>query len=138
MPSLPTPLYIASKHAISGFIRSLAPLDETLGIRVNGVAPGIIKTPLWTDHPEKLKLLDEAQDVWVTPEEVAEQMLRCVQDPEVGPGFVWEVLKDRYRNVASFDAAPPQGDGATVTNAAALVGEVFGWLAEPGWGVVKD
>jgi NAD(P)-dependent dehydrogenase (short-subunit alcohol dehydrogenase family) len=42
-PGFPFPLYIASKHAISGFIRSMAELDGTLGIRVNGVAPGIIK-----------------------------------------------------------------------------------------------
>jgi NAD(P)-dependent dehydrogenase (short-subunit alcohol dehydrogenase family) len=86
-PSLTTPLYIASKHAISGFIRSLAQLD-TLGIRVNGVAPvrslaafssdetsftdtisqGVIKTPLWTDHPEKMKMVDENRDEWVEPE----------------------------------------------------------------------
>jgi NAD(P)-dependent dehydrogenase (short-subunit alcohol dehydrogenase family) len=33
---LATPLYFASKHAISGFTRSLGDLDETLGIRVNG------------------------------------------------------------------------------------------------------
>ena len=39
-PGLSTPLYMASKHAISGFIRSLASLD-TIGIRVNGVAPGV-------------------------------------------------------------------------------------------------
>ncbi|KAK0974442.1 hypothetical protein LTS16_005201 [Friedmanniomyces endolithicus] len=37
-PSFSTPMYVASKHAISGFIRSLAQLD-TVGIRVNGVAP---------------------------------------------------------------------------------------------------
>lgn len=136
-PSFPTPLYIASKHAISGFIRSLAPLDETLGIRVNGVAPGVIKTPLWTEHPEKMKLLDEKQDVWVTPEEVAEQMLRCMQDPEIHAGYVLEVLKGKYRNVNWHDAGPPSGEGGTVANGAALAKEVFELLGEPGWGVVK-
>lgn len=77
----------------------MAPLDESLGIRVNGVAPGVIKTPLWTDHPEKMKMVDESVDEWVTPEEVAEQMLRCVEDDAVGAGTVWEVLKGRYRKV---------------------------------------
>lgn len=38
VPSFTTPMYIASKHAISGFVRSLADLDK-VGIRVNGVAP---------------------------------------------------------------------------------------------------
>ena len=57
MPLLPVPLYSASKHAISAFVRSLAPL-ESVGIRVNAVAPGIVKTPLWTD--EKLAWVDDS------------------------------------------------------------------------------
>ena len=135
-PSFPYPLYIASKHAISGFIRSMAQLDDTLGIRVNGVAPGVIKTPLWTDHPEKLKVFDEEHDTWVEPEEVAEQMLRCLEDDEVGAGVVWEVLKGRYRKVDWRMDPGPEGTGASVSNRAVMHEEVFGWLGEPGWGVV--
>jgi 3-hydroxybutyrate dehydrogenase len=45
----PTPLYNASKHAISGFVRSLRGLEKRFGIRVSAVAPGLIKTPLWTE-----------------------------------------------------------------------------------------
>lgn len=59
---------MASKHAISGFIRSMAGLED-LGIRINGVAPGVIKTPLWTDNPEKMKMIDENRGTWVYPEE---------------------------------------------------------------------
>jgi 3-hydroxybutyrate dehydrogenase len=44
-----TPLYIASKHGISGFVRSLGPLESRFGIRITAVAPGVIKTPLWTE-----------------------------------------------------------------------------------------
>ncbi|SMR48945.1 unnamed protein product [Zymoseptoria tritici ST99CH_1A5] len=135
-PSFSVPLYTASKHAISGFIRSLAELD-ILHIRVNGVAPGIIKTPLWTDHPEKLAMLDEKQDEWVEPEEVAEAMLRCVEDPEVGAGWVLEVLKGKTRNVEWMNAGPPEGPGGTASNRAANAAEVFQWLAEPGWGAAK-
>lgn len=91
-------MYHASKHAISGFIRSLASLD-TLGIRVNGVAPGIIKTPLWTEHPEKMTMLDEAVDAWVEPEEVADALLRCCEDKDVVGGWVLEVTKGQTRNV---------------------------------------
>lgn len=65
------PIYNATKHAINGFVRSLAPLEERLGVRVMAVAPGVIKTPLWTDNPEKLKMIGKAV-VWVTAEEVAE------------------------------------------------------------------
>jgi NAD(P)-dependent dehydrogenase (short-subunit alcohol dehydrogenase family) len=130
-------MYMASKHALNGFIRSLAGL-ETLGIRVNGVAPGIIKTPLWTEHPEKLLAVDQERDIWVEPEEVAECMLRCVQDPDVGAGFVMEVTKNRTRNVEWRMDPGPEGPGATVTNRGAMQDEVYEWLKEPGWGVTRD
>ncbi|TKA65783.1 hypothetical protein B0A55_09108 [Friedmanniomyces simplex] len=134
-PSFSTPLYIASKHAISGFIRSLAQLD-TLGIRVNGVAPGIIKTPLWTDHPEKLQMFDSAQDDWVEPSEVAEAMLRCCEDDTVVGGWVMEVGKGQTRNVGWRNDPGPSGPGMSVGNSAAMVAETYKWLGEPGWGVV--
>lgn len=135
-PGLGVPLYTASKHAISGFIRSLASLDD-IGIRVNGVAPGIIKTPLWTEHPEKLQMINAEQDSWVEPDEVAKAMLRCVEDPEVGGGYVMEVLKNKTRRVDWRMDPGPQGPGSGCSNKATLKAEVFGWLAEPGWGVAK-
>lgn len=46
------PLYTASKWAISGFTRALATLDREMGIKVVAVAPGIVRTPLWTDSPK--------------------------------------------------------------------------------------
>ncbi|KAK5170622.1 uncharacterized protein LTR77_005211 [Saxophila tyrrhenica] len=137
MPGFPIPLYIASKHAVSGFVRSLGPLEESLGIRVNGVAPGIIKTPLFTDNPEKLKLFDEASDTWVMPEEVAEQMLRCCEASDVTGGWILEVLKDKYRNVEWQNAPGPEGTGSTVSNTAEMGRDVFDWLAMPGWGTVQ-
>lgn len=75
------PLYNASKHGISGFVRTLAPLDLHHGIRVTAVAPGVIDTPLWRDNPEKLRLVNEAGgDKWVSAEEVAEVMGVLVGD----------------------------------------------------------
>lgn len=54
------PIYNATKHGINGFVRSLALLEERKGIRVAAVAPGVIKTLLWTDHPEKMRMVTEA------------------------------------------------------------------------------
>ena len=34
------PLYCASKHAVIGFVRSMAELDRLEGIKVTAVAPG--------------------------------------------------------------------------------------------------
>lgn len=82
-------------------------------------------------------MVDESQDVWVDPEEVAEAMLRCVTDEEVVGGYVMEVLKAKTRNVEPFMCPAPEGPGATVANRGDGDKEVLDWLAEEGWGVVK-
>ena len=43
------PLYTLTKHAVVGFVRSVAPQLEERGIRINAVAPGIAATPLIGD-----------------------------------------------------------------------------------------
>ncbi|KAL1633738.1 hypothetical protein SLS58_010959 [Diplodia intermedia] len=82
--SLATPLYDASKHAVSGFVRALAGLQDAVGVRVVAVAPGLVRTPLYTDDPEKLAMVDEGRDVWVEPEEVAEVMCALVEREGMG------------------------------------------------------
>ncbi|OCK79456.1 NAD(P)-binding protein [Lepidopterella palustris CBS 459.81] len=120
-----TPLYVASKHA------------SQVGIRVNGVAPGLDKTPLWTDHPENMKFVDTKKDVWVMPEEVAEAMLRLLEDPEMGGGTILEVGAKQTRKVAMFNDPGPSGAGHTVSNMSNQFEEVLEWLGEDGWGYVK-
>lgn len=115
----------------------MAPLEAAYGIKVNGVAPGLIKTPLWTDHPEKIKTIDEELDSWTTPEEVAAQMVRCLEDEAIGAGVIWEVLQGKYRVVDWKDVKAPEGPGSGIANAKMLSDEVFEWLKEPGWGAVK-
>ncbi|CAI6340841.1 unnamed protein product [Periconia digitata] len=137
MANLNTPLYVAGKHAMNGFIRSLAALEARVGIRVNGVAPGIIKTPLWTEHPEKMAYLDSGKDEWATPEEVAEAMVRCVEDEELGGGVVLEVGKGQTRRVEALNDGGPGGAGHTVSRLAESYEEVYGWLAREGWGQRK-
>lgn len=132
---LTTPLYFASKWAISGFVRSLGDLDMTMGLRVNACAPGLIKTPLWTDHPEKMTYVDEDTDKWATAFEVAEAMLRLVEDPEMIGGTILEVGHEQTRVVPQFDGVGPQGSGNTVSNLLTKGGqEVYGWLSEKAWG----
>ncbi|KAK5108129.1 hypothetical protein LTR62_008783 [Meristemomyces frigidus] len=135
-PSFSAPLYIASKHAISGFIRSMGELDR-LGIRVNGVAPGVIRTPLWLEHPEKMQMIADS-DIWVEPEEVAVAMLRCCEDEEVVGGYVMEVSKGKTRWVGWRDDPGPRGEGNSASNSQNTIDEVFGWLEQPGWGVVGE
>lgn len=154
IPLLTTPIYAATKHAINGLVRSLAKLDAELGIRVTAVAPGVIKTPLWTDHPEKLRMVDEKVDEWVTPEEVAQVMLALVQQNEVSEvigdtkrvqgkvipvqgGTILEVSKS-VREVNAFNDPGPVGRaGNTVAHAKVVEDEVFNLLSQRGWGTSK-
>ncbi|EXF82106.1 short chain dehydrogenase [Colletotrichum fioriniae PJ7] len=136
------PLYAASKFAITGFVRSLARLEDTDGVRVNAVAPGVVRTPLWTEHPEKLVNLDEAQDGWVTPREVAEAMLRCVEEKALVGGSILEVGKDNTRLVEAFNAPGPDPDpkrGLVARNGSKGTDMVFSWLRDASkWAVGRD
>lgn len=43
------PVYAATKHAVVGFVRSVAPVLEERGISINAVCPGIADTPMLAD-----------------------------------------------------------------------------------------
>ena len=149
---LVAPIYNATKHAINGFVRSLAALDKELGIRVTAVAPGVIKTPLWTEAPEKIKLITE-KDEWVTPEFVAEQMVGLLEREEievqapsvtvlgasgtrkakVEGGFILEVGR-KLRQVDAFNDPGPSREGNTVTGLGVADREIFERLRRGGWG----
>lgn len=133
---LGTPLYFASKAAISGFIRSLGALDAALGIRVAGVAPGVVKTPLWTENPDKLAWVNEGTDEWVTPEEVADAMLALCEDEKYAGGTVLEVGKEYTRRVEALNDPGPQGRGVSVSNQGGYKQDVLKALGEEGWGSV--
>lgn len=138
LPNLNAPIYGASKFAVHGLVRSLAPLDERLGIRVNAVAPGVVRTPLWVEHPEKMKYLDPGQDGWVTPDEVAEAMLRCVEEEGLVGGTILEVGKGNTRCVETLgDPGPSMDpkDGLVVRNAHEGNAEIYKWLEDDSiWG----
>lgn len=97
----------------------------------------MIWTPLWSEHPEKLKYAKQGTDVWVSPEEVAEAMLACVEDESIGGGVVVEVTKGKRRRVEGLnDPGPPADAGADSIEEG--VKDVFGWLGQGGWGVNEN
>ncbi|CAM1501206.1 Fc.00g103680.m01.CDS01 [Cosmosporella sp. VM-42] len=133
MPNLRAPIYGASKFAITGFVRCLAPLDAK-GVRVNAVAPGVVRTPLWLEHPEKLVNVDEEKDGWVTPEEVAAAMLRCVEEDQFIGGTILEVGKDNTRVVGLTNDPGPDKDprkGHVNSNNAKGEDMVWNWINDP-------
>lgn len=132
------PLYIASKHAISGFVRCMADLDTKLGIKVSAVAPGLVRTPLFFDNPEKAQLVNFEKDLFITPDEVAQNLYRlCVED-ELPGGTILEVAAgNKTRCVMAFNDPGPQGEGHVASNYQAGVDEVWNTLGKEKWGVAK-
>lgn len=135
IPVFRAPMYGATKHAITGFVRCLAPMDAA-GIGITAVAPGIVKTPLWTENPEKLANIAEGRDAWVTPEEVAEVMLQCIEK-EPG-GTILEVGRESTRPVQVLNDPGPDFDPAKgIITSNAEKGDELAWkcLQDPNcWG----
>lgn len=147
---LTTPLYHASKWAILGFLHSISSLGEHTGIKVSGVAPGIVKTRLWFETPDKAAIVTDKtsgqiQEDFVTPEEVADAMFALVKDDEVDngsgekiaikSGTVLEVAKGALRDVPMLgNTGPPFGNpGLILSNVEGAYAEILGNL-QPGWG----
>jgi 3-hydroxybutyrate dehydrogenase len=102
-------------------VRSLAALESPPPafqhlpkIRVNAVAPARILTPLWTDNPEKMRMVGK-EPGWVTPEAVADVMLGLLEKEEWVGGTIMEIGKT-VREVKAFDDPGPKGGGNNVEN----------------------
>ncbi|RBR15851.1 hypothetical protein FVER53590_10881 [Fusarium verticillioides] len=146
---LSTAIYDATKHAISGFVRAMAKIDQ-VGVRIAAVAPGIIKTPLFMENPDKLAMIDTNKDVLVEPSEVASVMVALIerdsicsaidqartgpQDIEIRSGSIIEVTKNRARVVNAYHDPGPSGAGAVGSNFAASEYTTLDLLLKPGWG----
>ncbi|TKX20932.1 hypothetical protein C1H76_6969 [Elsinoe australis] len=135
--SLLTPIYHASKHAISGFVKSLALLDQ-IGIRVNGVAPGLIMTPLWSDHPDKMRFAQPEHETWVMPKEVAEAMVACLVDGQYGGGAMIEITKDKRRPVELANDPGPDMAAIAGFEGKQAYADVFRKVTSDGWGTERQ
>ena len=100
IPMESDPLYVLTKHAIVGYARSLAPVLEPRGIRVNLVCPGIVRTPMTEDAQTEL---DAAGFPLLEPEQIAEAILMAGRSEETGQAWVCqpgrEPLQFRFPNV---------------------------------------
>ena len=141
VPVFRAPIYGATKYAITGFTRCLANLEPRNAVRVNAVAPGLVKTPIWMEHPEKLVNIDQEKDGWVTSEEVAQAMLDCVQKESLIGGTILEIGKDHTREVGVFnDPGPNMSPGSGIVTSKLEEGDkmVQGWLGDENvWGLKK-
>lgn len=78
-----TPIYSASKHAVLGLTKSAAIGYAKSGIRINAVAPGLVKTPMISEikgeFMEKLKSMHPIGRI-ADPEEIAEAVVWLLSD----------------------------------------------------------
>ena len=85
MPMESDPLYVLTKHAVVGYARSMAPVLEPRGIRINLICPGIVRTPM--TEPAQADL-DAAGFPLMEPEQIAEAALLAARSEETGQAWV--------------------------------------------------
>lgn len=130
-PSAITPLYHVSKTGVSNFVRCMASLDKLAGIRVVGVAPGIIKTPLYFDHPEAERFLDKEKDFMLEPEHVAKAMLAVCVDSKYPAGTILEVTEiENWREVMLLNDPGPRGKAVLASKKQDALADVIAILEQ--------
>jgi NAD(P)-dependent dehydrogenase (short-subunit alcohol dehydrogenase family) len=77
------PIYGLTKHAVVGFVRSVAPQLEERGIRINALCPGFTDTPIVLD--ELRGMLDVPL---MEPSFVADAALQALNDSESGRAWI--------------------------------------------------
>ena len=103
------PIYALTKHAIVGFVRSVAPQLAARGIRINAVCPGFADTPMVAG--ELRASLEEAGFPLLHAEEVAEAVLLAARSE--GTGEAWIVQPGRAPEPYRFRGIPgPRVAGA--------------------------
>ncbi|KZO89527.1 NAD(P)-binding protein [Calocera viscosa TUFC12733] len=95
--SVKVPVYVASKWAVEGFVRSLAPLEEQLGIRVVVFEPGPVKTALWRQIGVHEDALPDSICVTVPKAVDAIEDIILNTDGFINGGTAYEVAHDGTR-----------------------------------------
>lgn len=87
------PVYALTKHALVGFVRSVAPQLSARGIRINAICPGPVDTPLVTEGaPGPIP--------WplIPPAFVAEAALETISSGETGQCWIVQANRiERWR-----------------------------------------
>jgi NAD(P)-dependent dehydrogenase (short-subunit alcohol dehydrogenase family) len=96
------PIYGLTKHAVVGFVRSVAPQLEGRGIRIQAVCPGWADTGLTT--PEFRQELTERGFRLLEPEDVADGVWAAYQSE--GTGEAWVVQPGREPLRYEFKGVP--------------------------------
>ena len=96
------PVYTLTKHAVVGFVRSVAPQLTERGIRINALCPGFADTPI-VDAALRMAVAEQGVAL-IPPERVAEAALVAARSEETGQA--WVVQPGREPLVYEFRGVP--------------------------------
>src|SRR6266516_2511221 len=109
IPFPPDPVYDLTKHAVVGFIRSVAPSLLAIGVTANTVNPGMTDTSIIGEDARQL--IREAKIPLMPPSQIAEAVLRIVTGG--GTGECWVCQPGREPEPYRFHDVPgPRTEGA--------------------------
>ena len=86
------PIYAGTKHFVVGFVRSIAPQLEALGIRINAVCPGVVDTPILGQ--EGRARLHASGFPLLSPRDVAEVVVAAAESGATGEAWVCQPGRD--------------------------------------------
>ena len=95
------PLYTATKHALVGFVRAMAPTLGTSGVTINAVCPGAVDTPLARRDLQRFGIDDPASVGAMNPADIAASVLEILRGG--GTGGVFAALPGVLRDVPPAD-----------------------------------
>jgi NAD(P)-dependent dehydrogenase (short-subunit alcohol dehydrogenase family) len=105
VPWGPDPFYTATKHAVVGWVRAIAPALASQGITIDAICPGGVATPLVganaADAADRPNLL--------APAEVADAMILTALEPGSGRAVSVVAGRDRVRQEHRFADIPGFG-----------------------------
>ena len=125
IPFPPDPVYVLTKHAVVGFIRSIAPTVEPLGISANCVNPGFTDTNIIND--EIKGIVADLGFPLIPPTQIADAVVHAITCGETGR--CWVCQPGREPIAYGFRDVPgPRTPGAEGLRPP----DVLGHVASPG------
>jgi NAD(P)-dependent dehydrogenase (short-subunit alcohol dehydrogenase family) len=106
VPAEQDPLYTLTKHAVVGFVRSVAPQLAGRGLRISAVAPGFVDTPLLGEDGRAM--FTRAGFPLLQPEDVARAILEAARSDQ--SGAVWVMQPGREPEPFRFPNVPGPRD----------------------------
>jgi len=101
-PYADDPMYAATKHAVVGFVRSVAPQLAERGVRLHAICPGGVDTGLL--GPDRKAAIAAAGRPMLDPDEVAAAVLALLAAPEAG--LVETIVSGRGAERYEFRGVP--------------------------------